>query len=173
MPRKAIAILLNNLFINILFLSFICFVGSLFFSHSKKRNKNEKVVVNISEYQDYQDDLEEPTPNIEIEDTLPEPVAVKPGYESDDTPLINQNSGFDRVSPSLDEAISSRPINNINNDYSEFTPLVFNNGNHNPFQSFNNPIVPPIKEEPVATPTSLEVEDAFEEEEEETDEATG
>ncbi len=164
--------LLNNdavtLFLGIvvLFLSFICFVGALFFSHSKKRNKNEKVVVNLSEYQDYQDDLEEPTPNIEIEDTLPEPVAIKPGYESDDTPLINQNSGFDRVSPSLDEAISSRPINNINNDYSEFTPLVFNNGNHNPFQNFNNPIVPPIKEEPVAAPTSTEVEDAFEEEEE-------
>ena len=58
-------------------------------------------------------------------DTLPiekEPLEVKPGFESDQKPFINENSGFSKPSVSLDDSygVKYNPT-----EYNEFTPLVF------------------------------------------------
>ena len=50
-----------------------------------------------------------------------EPVEVKPGYESDRTPFINENSGFAKPSISIDEMYES----NTHLEHSEFSPLTF------------------------------------------------
>ena len=52
----------------------------------------------------------------------PEPLEVKRGYESDQTPFINQNSGFSKPTMSLDD---NHGVINHQNDSREFTPLVF------------------------------------------------
>lgn len=51
-----------------------------------------------------------------------EPAEVKPGFESDRSPLINENSGFDKPKISLDEMYES---NYSHNEYSEFAPMSF------------------------------------------------
>lgn len=51
-----------------------------------------------------------------------EPAEVKPGYENDRDPFINENSGFIKPTLSLDE--SYNPAYNPGG-YNEFTPLVF------------------------------------------------
>ncbi len=84
-----------------------------------------------------------------------EPAPVERGYESDDRPFINENSGFNQVGSSLDEVYGGKQIQKEdNNGYTEFTPLVFNsNVNSNPFERFSQPQVKPqepVKEEPVA-----------------------
>ena len=47
---------------------------------------------------------------------------IKPGFESDHTPFINENSGFDRPNISLDESFDR---NYSHKDYNEFAPLTF------------------------------------------------
>ena len=51
-----------------------------------------------------------------------EPLEVKPGFESDQKPFINENSGFSKPSVSLDDSygVKYNPT-----EYNEFTPLVF------------------------------------------------
>ena len=50
-----------------------------------------------------------------------EPLEVKPGYENDRSPFINENSGFDKPSISIEEMYD----NHYSNDYNEFSPLSF------------------------------------------------
>ena len=51
-----------------------------------------------------------------------EPAEVKPGFETDRAPFINENSGFSKPTVSLDDSYG---VNYNHNDYNEFTPLVF------------------------------------------------
>ncbi len=129
-----------------LVLAFICFFGRALISRSKKKSKKEKVVVNYDEDEGEEEErvltpIEEPA-----EEEL-EPAEILPGYESDPRPFVNENSGFDRVSHSLDEAFSSRSVIREQqlSDQNDFVPLGFAM-NANPFQT----VEAPKKEEPVA-----------------------
>ena len=51
-----------------------------------------------------------------------EPAEVKPGFESDQAPFINENSGFSKPTLSLDESYGTSYNHQENN---EFSPLVF------------------------------------------------
>ena len=62
---------------------------------------------------------EEPAPIPVLER---EPIEIKPGFESDQSPFINENSGFSKPTLSLDESYGATYNHN---DYNEFTPLVF------------------------------------------------
>ena len=67
-------------------------------------------------------DTKEETPDIQpIMER--EPLEVKPGYENDKSPFINENSGFDKPSISIEEMYD----NHYSNDYNEFSPLSFGN----------------------------------------------
>ena len=48
---------------------------------------------------------------------------IKPGFESDRTPFINENSGFDKPRISIEQMYES---NLDQNEYTEFSPLSFN-----------------------------------------------
>lgn len=76
----------------------------------QEEKKEEKEVVAIKE--------EEPTPSL----IAPEPLEVKRGFESDQSPFINQNSGFSKPTMSLDDSHMSI---HSQSDSREFTPLVF------------------------------------------------
>lgn len=88
-----------------------------------KGNKKQKV-----------HDVEKPVKNKQIETIeittskednpliAPEPVEIKRGFESDQTPFINQNSGFSKPTMSLDD---SHGVIHHQSDSREFTPLVF------------------------------------------------
>lgn len=76
----------------------------------QEKEKEEKEVVTIKE--------EEPTPSL----IAPEPLEVKRGFESDQSPFINQNSGFSKPTMSLDDSHMSV---HSQSDSREFTPLVF------------------------------------------------
>ena len=51
-----------------------------------------------------------------------EPLEVKPGFESDQKPFINENSGFSKPTVSLDDSYG---VKYNQTEYNEFTPLVF------------------------------------------------
>lgn len=159
----------------IMFLGVMCFVGRLLLLRSKKKRKGVKIQIKKEdlgleeEYQEPEiiEQIDNPAPVfdlVEEKESLPEPVEVKPGYESDDRPLINQNSGFAQVAPSLDNSFNAKPINHIHNEYSEFTPLSFNN--NSPFSQFGQPSISPI-ENKVEPQPSTNVEEPLVEEEEE------
>ena len=76
----------------------------------QEKEKEEKEVMAIKE--------EEPTPSL----IAPEPLEVKRGFESDQSPFINQNSGFSKPTMSLDDSHMSV---HSQSDSREFTPLVF------------------------------------------------
>ena len=93
--------------------------------------------------------------------------APKPdvGYENDKTPFINENSGFSQMSSSLEESFNHNSVQNVSNEYNEFTPLVFNADN-SPFQRMNTPQQPqPVQVQPV-TPFAQQVENTPEKVEE-------
>lgn len=82
----------------------------------------------------------------------PEPLEVKYGFENDQTPFINQNSGFSRPTMSLDDNRSV--IHNSQSDSRDFTPLVFSR--QRKVEVVNQtPTIKPIVEE---TPVEEEVE---------------
>ena len=110
------------------------------YKKSRKRElPKEKLVVRIPE------EAKEET----IVEDEPKEYSLKPGFENEKEPFINQNSGFARPSVSLDDSFSSPHVVSGNND---FTPLVFSN-NRNRIPASNvvtNPveeIKPEIKEE--------------------------
>ena len=74
---------------------------------------------------------EEPTPKEELK-----PVEVTAGYESNRS-VENENAGFNQINPSLDQAFSSQVEQPRTTEYTEFTPLVFNNSS-SPFGRFIN-----------------------------------
>lgn len=77
-----------------------------------------------------------------------EPIEIKPGYESDQTPFINENSGFVKPSISLDENFAGRnnavPVSNRNNE--EFVPLTFSK-QRKPEPVYNPSLIEESKEE--------------------------
>lgn len=82
----------------------------------------------------------------------PEPLEVKYGFENDQSPFINQNSGFSRPTMSLDDNRSV--IHNSQSDSRDFTPLVFSR--QRKVEVVNQtPTIKPIVEE---TPAEEEVE---------------
>ena len=91
-----------------------------------------------------------------------EPAPIERGYEKDDRPFINENSGFNQVNSSLDEIYGGNVIKKEENiGYTEFTPLVFNgNANINPFEKYSQ-VKPqePVKQEEVVAPAPIEEEE--------------
>ena len=102
------------------------------YKKSRKRElPKEKLVVVIPE------ESKEETP-VEEE---PKEYSLKPGFENEKEPFINQNSGFARPSVSLDDSFSSPHVVSGNND---FTPLMFSN-NRNRIPA-SNPVINQMEE---------------------------
>ena len=98
---------------------------------------------------------EEPAKPIDNPVIAREPMEVKPGFENDRSPFINENSGFSKPTVSLDESYG---VSYNHNDYNEFTPLVFSRTKKiEPVQA--KPLVmeeAPIKEEQVSIMEEVE-----------------
>ena len=82
---------------------------------------------------------------------VPEPIEVKYGFESDQDPFINQNSGFTRPTISLDE--SHGVIHNQQSDSRDFTPLVFSR--QRKLESYTPISKPVVEEKPSYTDDEL------------------
>ena len=75
---------------------------------------------------------------------------IKPGFESDHTPFINENSGFDRPSIVLDDSLDR---NYSHNDYNEFSPLAFPSAKKEIAPTPTPVVIQPVVEEPVPEQT--------------------
>lgn len=109
--------------IMLLVVSLLIFFMPLITSWIKNDKKKEKPLKLIQEEAKEEKEVaaikeEEPTPSL----IAPEPVEVKRGFESDQSPFINQNSGFSKPTMSLDDNHMSI---HSQSDSREFTPLVF------------------------------------------------
>lgn len=109
--------------IMLLVVSLLIFFMPLIISWIKNDKKKEKPLKLIQEEKKEEKEVvakkeEEPTPSL----IAPEPVEVKRGFESDQSPFINQNSGFSKPTMSLDDSHMSI---HSQSDSREFTPLVF------------------------------------------------
>lgn len=109
--------------IMLLVVSLLIFFMPLITSWIKNDKKKEKPLKLIQEEEKEEKEVvakkeEEPTPSL----IAPEPVEVKRGFESDQSPFINQNSGFSKPTMSLDDNHMSV---HSQSDSREFTPLVF------------------------------------------------
>ena len=109
--------------IMLLVVSLLIFFMPLITSWIKNDKKKEKPLKLIQEEKKEEKEVvakkeEEPTPSL----IAPEPVEVKRGFESDQSPFINQNSGFSKPTMSLDDNHMSV---HSQSDSREFTPLVF------------------------------------------------
>jgi S-DNA-T family DNA segregation ATPase FtsK/SpoIIIE len=118
----------------------------------QEEEKEEKEVVAIKE--------EEPTHSL----IAPEPVEVKRGFESDQSPFINQNSGFSKPTMSLDDSHMSV---HSQSDSREFTPLVFSRQRKVEVMSapISEPISTKVEIEPIQEETleeQVEVENLIE-----------
>jgi len=118
----------------------------------QEEKKEEKEVVAIKE--------EEPTHSL----IAPEPVEVKRGFESDQSPFINQNSGFSKPTMSLDDSHMSV---HSQSDSREFTPLVFSRQRKVEVMSapISEPISTKVEIEPIQEETleeQVEVENLIE-----------
>lgn len=112
----------------------------------QEEKKEEKEVVAIKE--------EEPTPSL----IAPEPAEVKRGFESDQSPFINQNSGFSKPTMSLDDSHMSV---HSQSDSREFTPLVFSRQRKVEVMSapISEPISTKVEIEPIQEETLEEQEE--------------
>lgn len=109
--------------IMLLVVSLLIFFMPLITSWIKNDKKKEKPLKLIQEVEKEEKEVaaikeEEPTPSL----IAPEPLEVKRGFESDQSPFINQNSGFSKPTMSLDDSHMSV---HSQSDSREFTPLVF------------------------------------------------
>lgn len=109
--------------IMLLVVSLLIFFMPLITSWIKNDKKKEKPLKLIQEVEKEEKEVvaikeEEPTPSL----IAPEPLEVKRGFESDQSPFINQNSGFSKPTMSLDDTHMSV---HSQSDSREFTPLVF------------------------------------------------
>lgn len=84
----------------------------------------------------------------------PEPLEVKYGFENDQAPFINQNSGFSRPTMSLDDNRSV--IHNSQSDSRDFTPLVFSRQRKVEVVNQTPTIKPIIEETPVEEEVEIE-----------------
>lgn len=98
-----------------------------------RRKKGIKAPKEKSEYKE--EKVVDNNPVIKTSRVEKEPAEIAPGFESDRSPIVNENSGFSSTAISLDEAFASNNIKN-GNEYSDFLPLSFNS---DPFAIQNNP----------------------------------
>ena len=97
---------------------------------------------------------------VDIQPIEREPLEVKPGYENDKTPFVNENSGFDKPSISIEEMYD----NHYNqNDYNEFSPLSF--PSEKKAEPAPAPVAPVVEPTPVIAEPVLEPEIVVEEKE--------
>lgn len=94
----------------------------------KKEKKVKKIVKEIENIE------EEEIPNEPIGKEI-EPLEVKPGYEIDNRPIINENSGFDPIY--LDNEFYNNDSHSVSDvfDHSDFVPLSFPKGPSNDFMN--------------------------------------
>ena len=104
----------------------------LFIKLAKREKKEEEPVEQTEESEI------EPIEDDELGD-------VKPGFESDRSPFINENSGFDKPTINVEEDYER---NYSHNDYNEFAPLSFPTARREPTPA-PAPVMTPIEEEPV------------------------
>ena len=140
--------------IMLMVVSLLIFFMPLITSSLKSDKKKEKPIKLVQEEPAPKIEKEESAPREEDSLIVPEPLEVKRGFESDQTPFINQNSGFSRPTISLDE---NHGVLHAQNDSREFTPLVFSR-QRKIETPVTNPIPTPVKvePEPVAEPVGEE-----------------
>ena len=152
------------LFIGIILflLAVFCFTYHFFLFKKDKKSRKERKAEKEAAKKSFIEESEKEDDNPVISHKSPfgygaqeeakealEPAEVKPGYEKEDN-FINENSGFNQISPSLDRVYSGE--NNIKQgEYTEFTPLVFNNDS-SPFGRFIENNQAPNRIAPIAKP---------------------
>ena len=139
--------------IMLLVVSLLIFFMPFIISWIKNDKKKEKPIKLIQEEEKEEKDVviikeEEPTPSL----IAPEPVEVKRGFESDQSPFINQNSGFSKPTMSLDDSHMSI---HSQSDSREFTPLVFSR--QRKVEVMSAPISEPISTEVEIKPIQEEI----------------
>ena len=138
--------------ITLFVISMLCIFARALINLFKKEHKDNKAKKEsrkeaIKKYREENRPVEKEIP--EINRDL-EPQKMEVGFENDKTPFVNENSGFDRVNMSLDDAYGKKVINNrVDNGYSEFKPLSFSN-EPKPFQA--RPQIVPPQPQVVAAP---------------------
>ena len=151
--------------IMLLVVSLLIFFMPLITSWIKNDKKKEKPLKLIQEEEKEEKEAlaikeEEPTPSL----IAPEPLEVKRGFESDQSPFINQNSGFSKPTMSLDDSHMSI---HSQSDSREFTPLVFSRQRKVEVMSapISEPISTKVEIEPIQEETleeQVEVENLIE-----------
>ncbi len=143
--NNAIAIFLG---IILFILATLCFVAPIFIKnkdkrHEKKKEKKAKKAAKEEAIRAFQAEHKPEVDDNPVISRAPVVEAPKPevGFENDKDPFINENSGFNQVGSSLDETFNRNAIRTQNNEYNEFTPLVFNSDN-SPFQRMVTPQQP-------------------------------
>lgn len=139
--------------IMLLVVSLLIFFMPLITSWIKNDKKKEKPLKLIQEEEKEEKEVvakkeEEPTPSL----IAPEPVEVKRGFESDQSPFINQNSGFSKPTMSLDDNHMSV---HSQSDSREFTPLVFSR--QRKVEIMSTPISEPISNKVEIEPIQEEI----------------
>ncbi len=145
--------------IMLLVVSLLIFFMPLITSWIKNDKKKEKPLKLIQEVEKEEKEVvaikeEEPTHSL----IAPEPVEVKRGFESDQSPFINQNSGFSKPTMSLDDSHMSV---HSQSDSREFTPLVFSRQRKVEVMSapISEPISTKVEIEPIQEETLEEQEE--------------
>ena len=141
--------------IMLLVVSLLIFFMPLITSWIKNDKKKEKPLKLIQEEEVKEKETvvikeEEPTPSL----IAPEPVEVKRGFESDQSPFINQNSGFSKPTMSLDDNHMSIHSQS-QSDSREFTPLVFSR--QRKVEVISTPISEPISTKVEVEPIQEEI----------------
>ena len=144
-----------SLFIGIalIFLALLIVFAPVIAKAIKNRKPKEKKVKKEKPKKEIRVEEEKPVDNPIIEK---EPLEVKPGYESDQKPFINENSGFSKPSVSLDDSYG---VKYNQNEYNEFTPLVFSRQKKTTPISEVVPPAPIKEEEPSIMENEVEDED--------------
>ena len=141
--------------IMLLVVSLLIFFMPLITSWIKNDKKKEKPLKLIQEEEVKEKEVvaikeEEPAPTL----IAPEPVEVKRGFESDQSPFINQNSGFSKPTMSLDDNHMSIHSQS-QSDSREFTPLVFSR--QRKVEVISTPISEPISTKVEVEPIQEEI----------------
>ena len=146
----------------ILIMAALCFVWNLIFIHKDKRTREQKrqekeaarkqiieqqrleeennpVISRRSSIYDEEPITHDISQDVSYNHEL-EPAKIEPGFEREEEPVVNENSGFDYVGgQSLDEIYGKQPVKQeTHSEYNEFTPLVFS-ADDNPFNYYSTP----------------------------------
>ncbi len=141
--NNTVAIFLGIMLMVVSLLIFFMPLITSWIKNEKNKEKPVKLVVELPKEKHIEPVVEAET-NEPINLVSPEPVEVKRGFESDQSPFINQNSGFSRPMMSLDD---NHGLIHSQNDSREFTPLVFSR-QRKVESSIAAPISKPVKVEP-------------------------